>query len=670
MRWREWVLAAVGVFLVAHNWSFLQNISAHATDEMGFGRGWTDTEIVTGACTAPMSVFPPIEEEPGTAAVIFHGLGANRKIMALLGRWVAARGMTVYAVDLPGHGDSREGFSFPAVETCARAVLEQLTQEGKITPDRTALIGHSMGGAIAMRMADSFSAAATIAISPAPLRSPSRLPDGLVLFDPPNHVPRNLLIFTGQFDPPVARRSVEEYLKRVGVAADGGQGGSGENRGVEWRIVPMASHTSQLFDREVWQGTTSWIEGVLEYRRSVYHHYYAGIEELIEGLLGVFLCFPLGATIAGLAFGMRLPRKPQKELRVAIWWMWGIAVALTIAAIWVWREFIFSGLPWDGLWLYQKVVVVVLLSLGWQEIVERVLGRGATDVLPIRALHHVSGVAGILRWVVAAGVGVVVCYFWLPVGWVRLFTGDYLASFVLVVGVVLCVWQSRTVREMTTGVIETPPFAEGETGAPDKNSRVTPALHGRGMTEWRAVAVGVVVGMGTILAIGWWLNLGLYDAWMNGPRWWRFFVLVGAFLPYVWAEERAVGMVGREAEGGRSSPPAADEGRPYKGSEEKRRATLKSRPYMGEAGFAGWAKRWGAFLLMRGILWGAMVFSLVVLLRGPLLVLLMTMYLILFSVLQRAGANVIRRWTGSAAAAAVFSAILAAWMVASVMPIV
>ena len=159
-------------------------------------------------------------------------------------------------------------------------------------------------------------------------------------------------------------------------------------------------------------------------------------------------------------------------------------------------------------------------------------------------------------------------------------------------------------------------------------------------------------GGGAAMAFGGWVNWELTDAWPNAARWWRFAVLVFVFVPYLWAEERALGA-----------------------PEEKERGPAKAGPYTGpgtgpDAGRArtGW-RRWGMFLAMRGILWLAMMFGLFVLDSGAVLMLLFVVYMATISVLQRMGSDAVYKRTGSALAAAVFGAIVAAWFVASVFPI-
>ena len=124
---------------------------------------------------------------PVGTAILLHGLAANRRTMNYLGVDFAGHGLRTYLLDLPGHGDNKDPFSFARAETCANATVESLVRDHKIDPATTLLVGHSMGGAIAIRMADREPVAATIAISPAPMVLPRRMP-------------ANLLIFSGGFD--------------------------------------------------------------------------------------------------------------------------------------------------------------------------------------------------------------------------------------------------------------------------------------------------------------------------------------------------------------------------------------------------------------------------------------------------------------------------------------
>src|SRR3989475_9898128 len=104
------------------------------------------------------------------AVLLFHGISANKKIMSYLARGFAEQGLRVYVPDLPGHGRTQGPFSPARAEHCGEALVRELLARGMIGANRTILAGHSMGGAIAERIAARIPVAGLIAISPAPMR--------------------------------------------------------------------------------------------------------------------------------------------------------------------------------------------------------------------------------------------------------------------------------------------------------------------------------------------------------------------------------------------------------------------------------------------------------------------------------------------------------------------
>jgi pimeloyl-ACP methyl ester carboxylesterase len=118
----------------------------------------------------------------------------------------AGHGLQVYALDFPGHGDSTDSFSFAKSADCAAAAVESLSKSGRIDTTKTILVGHSMGAAIAIGMADRVPVAATIAISPAPMTLPKRIPS-------------NLLVFSGQYELGVLHRAAEALFRAAGAEA-------------------------------------------------------------------------------------------------------------------------------------------------------------------------------------------------------------------------------------------------------------------------------------------------------------------------------------------------------------------------------------------------------------------------------------------------------------------
>src|SRR5712691_11604146 len=127
-----------------------------------------------------------VEKQAGAAqgsVLLFHGISANKKIMSYLARGFAEQGLRVYVPDLPGHGRTPGPFSPARAEQCGEALLRELLARGMIGADRTILAGHSMGGAIAERIAARVPVAGLIAISPAPMRARHGVTAEKVLFN-------------------------------------------------------------------------------------------------------------------------------------------------------------------------------------------------------------------------------------------------------------------------------------------------------------------------------------------------------------------------------------------------------------------------------------------------------------------------------------------------------
>lgn len=87
--------------------------------------------------------------EGDRAVVLIHGFGGD------LDNWLfnidaLANGSTVYALDLPGHGQSTKALDDPTLDGLARSVIAFMDKVGVA---RAHLVGHSMGGAVAATVA-------------------------------------------------------------------------------------------------------------------------------------------------------------------------------------------------------------------------------------------------------------------------------------------------------------------------------------------------------------------------------------------------------------------------------------------------------------------------------------------------------------------------------------
>lgn len=88
--------------------------------------------------------------DPAKPAVIFiHGAGQDHTNWQMPARWFAWNGYTVLAPDLPGHGRS-EGTALPTIAAMAQWIVH-LMDAAKLK--KAALVGHSMGGGIAVEAA-------------------------------------------------------------------------------------------------------------------------------------------------------------------------------------------------------------------------------------------------------------------------------------------------------------------------------------------------------------------------------------------------------------------------------------------------------------------------------------------------------------------------------------
>jgi pimeloyl-ACP methyl ester carboxylesterase len=91
----------------------------------------------------------------GRPLVVFlHGAGMDRSVWALQSRGLAHRGFNALAVDLPGHGGS-EGPALGEIGALAHWTRELIAAAGATT---AALVGHSMGGLVALETAAHFPA--------------------------------------------------------------------------------------------------------------------------------------------------------------------------------------------------------------------------------------------------------------------------------------------------------------------------------------------------------------------------------------------------------------------------------------------------------------------------------------------------------------------------------
>lgn len=350
MKAREGVLAGVrALLLLASAWAI------HRTELPR-----EDFTVNSRGCSTPITVVEP--QQPARAsAVLFHGLAANRRVMLLLGESLARNNrLRAFLVDLAGHGDNTDAFSFARAEECAAATVEALIRRGRIDPKQTVLVGHSLGGAIAVRLADREPVAATIAISPAPMVLPRRMP-------------ANLLVFSASYDLSVLRRQADG----LALAAGGDRTGIEDFRQLRafhLETLSLADHTSVLVDPRVVEQSADWIRGSLDAltlksaqmtawtdlpraTSGISFHSVVRAVAPFAGLLALLMMFPMALAVAARAARPAHSEiatvRPTRALAIAE------GAALALAGVFLLK----LGTPLKFLHMYSADYLVSLLAI-------------------------------------------------------------------------------------------------------------------------------------------------------------------------------------------------------------------------------------------------------------------------------------------------------------------
>lgn len=244
-------------------------------------RRYTEHRYVVDAAACRMDLLMVTRADRATDAeagsvVLFHGIAANKIIMQYLARAFAELGLQVFIPDLPGHGNSPGPFTPELAESCSASLLRGLAARGMIIPSRTILAGHSMGAAIALRVADKFRPGGVIAISPAPMQPAHGVVSEELLFHTLPLLTPNTLILVGQLEPGHIREN----------AADLAGSPTGWVRFFE---VPGNTHVSMLVSPTVARESQSWAARVLSLPNTARLPSRVNVLACILGIAGVLL---------------------------------------------------------------------------------------------------------------------------------------------------------------------------------------------------------------------------------------------------------------------------------------------------------------------------------------------------------------------------------------------
>lgn len=141
------VLAGLTVALIAGSALRPREIRRprHQTPTLG-----TDHLLTGDGARLPLASWQP--GGPATAVVLgLHGYGDYRQAFNLVGRWLAPRGIALYAYDQRGFGETHSRGYWPGADTliedCAEAVLALRAAHPQVP---LAVLGESMGGSVAL----------------------------------------------------------------------------------------------------------------------------------------------------------------------------------------------------------------------------------------------------------------------------------------------------------------------------------------------------------------------------------------------------------------------------------------------------------------------------------------------------------------------------------------
>jgi pimeloyl-ACP methyl ester carboxylesterase len=388
--------------------------------------------IDAGGCRMETRIVEPARGAAQGSVVLLHGLAANKRIMSYLTQGFAEQGLRVFVPDLPGHGRTAGPFTPQRVEACSEALLRELFARGLVQPQRTILAGHSMGGAIAVRVASRVSVAGAIAISPAPMRSAHGVWPEMLLFTDPAPLPPNSLVLSGSLEPESMRGSAADLLT------------SRNDGSAKYAVIPGATHVSLLFMPSTVRASQAWAARVLHLEGSAALPSQRWLAGSLLGVIGLLL-------LAGPFLREMLQGQPNGETSRDVLRKAGGTTARPAARLLL--EFMVIAM-----------LTVLLLRMG----------------MPLHSLH--------------------------------LFEGDYLASFIFIVGAALFLLHRN-------------------------------ALRGIFRARLGAIFAAGFAAMVIHLLITSWFDLTLSEAWFTAARWLRFPALFAAVLPYHLAEELLLGPV-------------------------------------------------------------------------------------------------------------------------------
>ena len=357
---------------------------------------------------------PPEGNTPKGYVVLLHGLSANKRIMSYITAGFASQGLRVFVPDFPGHGRTDGPFFYERSDQCSENLVRELVARGLLDPERTILAGHSLGGAIALRVATRVPVAGVIAISPAPMRLIPGVSPEMMPFHDFGALPAHSLLMSAAWEPERIRTAVKSLLR---TPRDGTS---------EYVVIPRSTHVSILFDGTAMSDAQNWAARVLhlESQSTLPSH---------RGLLGFFAGFTGILLLAGPFLRETLQNKKSAAPTVE--------TAAAVVKGRVFLEYAIVALGTVGLLSYSNplralnlfegdyfagfllILGVILLVLHWN-LLQNLFGTGTSGDQPARPLHFTLLVAlfaaFLLHFLVTAWIDLTFSEAWLTAArWAR-----------------------------------------------------------------------------------------------------------------------------------------------------------------------------------------------------------------------------------------------------------
>ncbi|MBZ5529018.1 MAG: hypothetical protein LAN71_14110, partial [Acidobacteriia bacterium] len=143
-------------------------------------------------------------------------------------------------------------FSPAHAESCAEALYLDKIRTGAIDPAHSILAGHSLGGAIALRLASRHPVAGVLAISPAPLTQAPGVEPEILFFPLLSQPPPHSLFLSASLDPTALRNSAAALAAAAPSSSP-----------AELRVVPASTHASLIFDATALRISLDWTARLL-----------------------------------------------------------------------------------------------------------------------------------------------------------------------------------------------------------------------------------------------------------------------------------------------------------------------------------------------------------------------------------------------------------------------